>query len=75
MRRVLLFSLCIPTICSIHEVGETDGDSIIVMELVEGKSLRRHERRGGTAPVQSLPMRSGCQCTRRAHDRGIVIEI
>jgi serine/threonine protein kinase len=32
-------SLSHPNICTIHEVGETDGDLYIVMELVEGKSL------------------------------------
>ena len=33
-------SLNHPNICTIHEVGETDGELYIVMELVEGKSLR-----------------------------------
>ncbi len=33
-------SLAHPNICTIHEVGETDGELYIVMELVEGKSLR-----------------------------------
>jgi serine/threonine protein kinase len=33
-------SLSHPNICTIHEVSETDGDLYIVMELVEGKSLR-----------------------------------
>jgi serine/threonine protein kinase len=32
-------SLAHPNSCSIHEVGETDGELYIVMELVEGKSL------------------------------------
>ena len=33
-------ALAHPNICTIHEVGETDGELYIVMELVEGKSLR-----------------------------------
>ena len=32
-------SLAHPNICTIHEVGETDGELYIVMELIEGKSL------------------------------------
>jgi serine/threonine protein kinase len=32
-------SLAHPNICTIHDVGEIDGDLYIVMELVEGKSL------------------------------------
>ena len=32
-------ALAHPNICTIHEVGETDGELYIVMELVEGKSL------------------------------------
>jgi len=33
-------SLAHPNICTIYDVGETDGELYIVMELVEGKSLR-----------------------------------
>jgi serine/threonine protein kinase len=33
-----------PHICTIHEVGEHDGQAFIAMELVEGKSLTRHSR-------------------------------
>src|SRR5437870_6481255 len=33
-------SLSHPNICTIHEVGETEGELYIVMELVEGKPLR-----------------------------------
>ena len=32
-------SLSHPNICTIHEVGENEGELFIMMELVEGKSL------------------------------------
>ena len=38
-------SLAHPNICTIYEVGESDGELYIVMELVEGKSLRALSRR------------------------------
>jgi len=66
-------SLSHPNICTIHDVGETDGELYIVMELVEGKSLRDLSSEGGLAP-ESV-MRYGAQIASalaRAHDRGIV---
>src|SRR5579864_4991007 len=66
-------SLSHPNICTIHDVGETDGELYIVMELVEGKSLRDLSADGGLAP-ESV-MRYGAQIASalaRAHDRGIV---
>ena len=66
-------SLSHPNICTIHEVGETDGELYIVMELVEGKSLRAMSAEGGLPPESVL--RYGAQIASalaRAHDRGIV---
>jgi serine/threonine protein kinase len=66
-------SLNHPNICTIHEVGETDGELYIVMELVEGKSLRDLSAAGGL-PTESV-LRYGSQIAgalARAHDRGIV---
>ncbi len=66
-------SLSHPNICTIHEVGETDGELYIVMELVEGKSLRALSSDSGLPPESVL--RYGIQVARalvRAHDRGIV---
>src|SRR5713101_5469600 len=66
-------ALAHPNICTIHEVGETDGELYIVMELVEGKSLRDLSANGGLAPESVL--RYGSQIAgalARAHDRGIV---
>ena len=66
-------SLAHPNICTIHEVGETDGDLYIVMELIEGKSLHTMSADGGLPPESVL--RYGVQIASalaRAHDRGIV---
>ena len=66
-------SLAHPNICTIYEIGETDGEFYIVMELVEGKSLRDMSAAGGLPPESVL--RYGVQIASalaRAHDRGIV---
>src|SRR5882672_12133183 len=66
-------SLSHPNICTIHEVGETNGELYIVMELVEGKSLRAMSGDAGF-PSESV-LRYGAQIANalgRAHDRGIV---
>jgi serine/threonine protein kinase len=66
-------SLSHPNICTIHDVGETDGELYIVMELVEGKSLRDLSSEAGLPP-ESV-MRYGAQIASalaRAHDRSIV---
>src|SRR5258708_7420006 len=47
-------SLSHPNICTIHEVGETDGELYIVMELVEGKSLRAMIGDAGLPPESVL---------------------
>ncbi len=66
-------ALAHPNICTIHEVGETDGELYIVMELVEGKSL--HELCGDAGLPPESVVRYGVQIASaliRAHDRGIV---
>lgn len=66
-------SLAHPNICTIHEVGETDGELYIVMELVEGQTLQAARGAAGM-PVESV-LRCGTQIASalaRAHDRGIV---
>ena len=66
-------SLAHPNICTIYEVGETNGELYIVMELVEGKSLRALIGTAGL-PAESV-LRYGVQIASalvRAHDKGIV---
>jgi serine/threonine protein kinase len=66
-------SLAHPNICTIYEVGETGDELYIVMELVEGKSLRALSLGNGLPPESVL--RYGVQIAgalARAHDRGIV---
>jgi serine/threonine protein kinase len=66
-------SLAHPNICTIYEVGETEGNLYIVMELVEGLSLDAMSRDEGL-PAESV-LRYGIQIASalaRAHDKGIV---
>jgi serine/threonine protein kinase len=66
-------SLAHPNICTIYEVGETDGELYIAMELVEGKSLRAMSAEIGLPPESVV--RYGIQIASalaRAHDRGII---
>src|ERR1700716_2632552 len=66
-------SLAHPNICTVHEVAETDGELYIVMELVEGKSLRAMSADAGL-PSESV-LRYGAQIASalaRAHDRRIL---
>jgi serine/threonine protein kinase len=62
-----------PNVCVIHEVGEDTGRAFIVMELVEGRSLRE------LIPAEGLPLegvvRYGVQIAdalAHAHERGIL---
>lgn len=66
-------ALAHPNICTIYEVGETEGELYIVMELVDGKSLRDLIAEAGL-PSESV-VRHGIQVASalvRAHDRGII---
>jgi len=66
-------ALAHPNICTIYEVGESEGELYIVMELVEGKSLRELSGDRGL-PAESV-LRYGVQIASalvRAHDKGII---
>ena len=62
-----------PNVCTIYEVGETDGQTYIAMELVEGKPLSDLVR-SGALPVAQV-VRYAQQLSdalAHAHQRGIV---
>ena len=62
-----------PHICTVHEVGEADGQAYIAMELVEGQSLSVRLGAGGI-PAEEV-LRYGLQLAEalaHAHERGIV---
>jgi serine/threonine protein kinase len=62
-----------PHICTIHEVGEADGQAYIAMELVEGQPLSARLADGALPPEQVL--RYALQLAdalAHAHERGVV---
>jgi len=62
-----------PNICTIHEIGEHDGKSFIVMELLEGETLK--ERISGRALGVEAILEIGVQVADAldaAHKKGIV---
>src|SRR5712692_1070649 len=61
-----------PNIITVHDAGEFEGGPFLVMELVEGESLRAQFRRGPLPLAKILD--AGIQATTalaRAHDAGI----
>jgi tetratricopeptide (TPR) repeat protein len=62
-----------PNICSIHEIGEVDGRSFIVMQYVEGETLAsRLERSALTLRETSEIAFQVADALAEAHSRGIV---
>jgi TolB-like protein len=62
-----------PNVCTVHEVGESDGQVYIAMELVEGDSLA-DVLAGGPLPAERA-VRLGTQVAdalAHAHERGVV---
>ena len=75
----LLQRLRHPNIVDVHEVGEVDGQPFFVMELVEGRSLRRLldalSRAGKSLPVRhvvdiGLQLLQALEYAHRATDEG-----
>ena len=62
-----------PNICTIHEVGEADGQPYIAMEYVAGQSLRQRTAKGpldtDTVVDIAVQVASGLEA---AHQRGII---
>jgi len=63
-----------PHVVTIYDVGEHDGRSFIVMELMRGGSVGDRLRRGDEIPRQSAIrwLREGASALDAAHERGIV---
>lgn len=63
-----------PSLCSIHEIGESDGHLFLAMPLYPGETLRARLAREGTLPIDdaldiALQIAEGLAA---AHDAGIV---
>lgn len=62
-----------PNICTIHDVGEFQGRLFIVMELLEGQSLRERIAGKPVPLAEFAPLtRQVCTALEAAHARGIV---
>jgi TolB-like protein/tRNA A-37 threonylcarbamoyl transferase component Bud32 len=62
-----------PNVCTVHEVGETDGRAYIAMELVEGQPLASLIAKGGLPPEQVLTIgQQLADALSHAHARGVV---
>jgi len=62
-----------PNICTIHEIGDAEGQTFIVMELLEGLTLK--QLIGGKPLKADVLLDIGCQITdalRAAHTKGII---
>jgi serine/threonine protein kinase len=69
----LLARLKHPHIVAIHDFGEAQGRLFLVMELVEGSTLRKLLESGTVSPSTALgTMRQLCDAVGYAHEQGIV---
>ena len=69
----LASSLQHPHICTIHELGEHEGQPFIAMERLEGMTVRRLIEAGPTSPARVLDFaRQIADALDAAHRRGII---
>jgi cephalosporin-C deacetylase-like acetyl esterase/predicted Ser/Thr protein kinase len=62
-----------PYICSIHEVGEAEGKSFIVMEYLEGQTLRDRLAKGAVPLKQAMQWAVEiAEALAEAHEKGII---
>ena len=62
-----------PNICTLHDVGDQDGISFIVMELLEGETLSHRLARGPIPPDQVLRYGSEiCDGLEKAHRSEVI---
>ncbi|MFQ5641249.1 MAG: FG-GAP-like repeat-containing protein, partial [bacterium] len=63
-----------PNICTVHDIGEHNGVHFMVMELVEGQTLRQVlEERGPLTEVEVVDIAlKVCDALNAAHDKGII---
>ncbi|MFO0952340.1 MAG: protein kinase [Isosphaeraceae bacterium] len=62
-----------PNIVAVHDIGTTSGLTYLVMEYVEGKSLRSRLRAGEIGPSEGLRIIPQiCEAIQYAHDRGVI---
>ncbi|MCC6366412.1 MAG: serine/threonine protein kinase [Bryobacterales bacterium] len=62
-----------PNICTLHDVAEYDGQPFLVMELIEGESLKQRLAGGALAGDEAVAIASQvCEALEAAHAKGIV---
>lgn len=62
-----------PNICTVHDVGESQGRRYIVMELLEGRSLKDRIGQGPPGLEEFISIaRQVCAALQAAHEKGIV---